>query len=599
MTSPVPSPLPTGNPVVEPAPSHATHLPVNEVFGPVIQGEGPYAGRQASFVRLGLCNLHCPPCTVPGTMILLSDFTYAPVESLQPGDQVLGRTAPEEGKHGKLAIATITHAASRDADLIRVNGGLAAASDKRVWLGRNRNVRSGWREFTRAEGLNATFLANPPAKRDQSLYERGYLAGMADGDGSFADLVQESRPNRYRRFRLALPAGEANLLLRTHAYAERHGFTLRPGSHDPGPGGHVLRGQLMKRGQTMPCLWLTRSSDAGRFEQFCHQDIDDDSWAWGYLAGIFDAEGAANTTYGICIGQVTRTAKGRRVTERIAAAATRFGFGTTRYEDRIRLTGGTDALWRFFTGATPAKQKALDGLLGRAPNHTATIEQVEPYGRGEVISLTTTTGNYFADGWLVHNCDTKQTWDEDAYDVAAECPPTFVDAIVRQVGRWNTPLVIISGGEPLLHQHRPAFERLLRGLLKLGMINIHVETNGTIAPNDTSRFLISHFSVSPKLTAMGGADPEARRIKSSALLSFAELAGQSHACLKVVCSTEADVEEAAHFADEHGFRREHLWIMPEGDTHEKASLAAAVIGQVAVRMGANVSPRLHLMMGVR
>ncbi|MFH9561228.1 radical SAM protein [Streptomyces globisporus] len=37
-------------------------LPVQEVFGPVPQGEGPYTGRCACFIRLGRCNLHCPPC---------------------------------------------------------------------------------------------------------------------------------------------------------------------------------------------------------------------------------------------------------------------------------------------------------------------------------------------------------------------------------------------------------------------------------------------------------------------------------------------------------------------------------------------------------
>ena len=37
-------------------------LPVSEVFGPTIQGEGPHAGRRVYFVRLGGCNLSCSWC---------------------------------------------------------------------------------------------------------------------------------------------------------------------------------------------------------------------------------------------------------------------------------------------------------------------------------------------------------------------------------------------------------------------------------------------------------------------------------------------------------------------------------------------------------
>ncbi|MQS38312.1 7-carboxy-7-deazaguanine synthase QueE [Streptomyces katsurahamanus] len=43
-------------------PAREDTLPVQEIFGPVPQGEGPYTGRAAVFVRLGRCNLHCPPC---------------------------------------------------------------------------------------------------------------------------------------------------------------------------------------------------------------------------------------------------------------------------------------------------------------------------------------------------------------------------------------------------------------------------------------------------------------------------------------------------------------------------------------------------------
>jgi len=39
-----------------------TELIVSEIFGPTIQGEGPYTGRRAFFLRLGICNLKCTWC---------------------------------------------------------------------------------------------------------------------------------------------------------------------------------------------------------------------------------------------------------------------------------------------------------------------------------------------------------------------------------------------------------------------------------------------------------------------------------------------------------------------------------------------------------
>jgi 7-carboxy-7-deazaguanine synthase len=44
-----------------------TTLPLAEVFGPTVQGEGPHAGRRVGFVRLGMCNLSCAWCDTPYT----------------------------------------------------------------------------------------------------------------------------------------------------------------------------------------------------------------------------------------------------------------------------------------------------------------------------------------------------------------------------------------------------------------------------------------------------------------------------------------------------------------------------------------------------
>lgn len=41
------------------------HLNVNEVFGPTMQGEGPWSGRVTYFLRLAGCNLKCVWCDTP------------------------------------------------------------------------------------------------------------------------------------------------------------------------------------------------------------------------------------------------------------------------------------------------------------------------------------------------------------------------------------------------------------------------------------------------------------------------------------------------------------------------------------------------------
>ncbi|MES9168972.1 7-carboxy-7-deazaguanine synthase QueE, partial [Cutibacterium acnes] len=45
--------------------ANVERLPVSEVFGPTIQGEGPHAGRTCHFIRLGGCNLSCSWCDTP------------------------------------------------------------------------------------------------------------------------------------------------------------------------------------------------------------------------------------------------------------------------------------------------------------------------------------------------------------------------------------------------------------------------------------------------------------------------------------------------------------------------------------------------------
>jgi len=50
-----------------PTTSTSRSLIVNEIYGPIWQGEGRQTGQRAAFIRLGTCNLHCNFCDTPYT----------------------------------------------------------------------------------------------------------------------------------------------------------------------------------------------------------------------------------------------------------------------------------------------------------------------------------------------------------------------------------------------------------------------------------------------------------------------------------------------------------------------------------------------------
>lgn len=188
-------------------------------------------------------------------------------------------------------------------------------------------------------------------------------------------------------------------------------------------------------------------------------------------------------------------------------------------------------------------------------------------------------------------CDTRHSWDWDAYDKTEEVENVAHTALVERLTSELPPsvrLLVLTGGEPLLHQS--AIAGILAELLERHPhLRVEVETNGTIAPNPQLMEVVHLFVVSPKLA--NSAIPEKRRIRMPVLSTFSRM----NAVLKFVLENPHEVLEAAALAADSGFDSSRVWVMPQTTTAASVGTLVAELAPEAIRAGFRVSSRLHVL----
>jgi 7-cyano-7-deazaguanosine (preQ0) biosynthesis protein QueE len=179
-------------------------------------------------------------------------------------------------------------------------------------------------------------------------------------------------------------------------------------------------------------------------------------------------------------------------------------------------------------------------------------------------------------------CDTPYTWRWEDHDPAVELTTRSVDDVVAELRAMDVPLVVVTGGEPLLQQsHLPP--------LLAALDEVEIETAGTLAPSADVTALVARFNVSPKLANSG--NPRERRYRPDVLRTL-EATGK--AAFKFVAVDDADLDEIAAIVDECGLT--DVWVMPEGtDAAAIVERARALIDPVLAR-GWNLTTRLHVLL---
>ncbi|MFE5027903.1 7-carboxy-7-deazaguanine synthase QueE [Streptomyces sp. NPDC056656] len=246
-----------------------------------------------------------------------------------------------------------------------------------------------------------------------------------------------------------------------------------------------------------------------------------------------------------------------------------------------RHEGGTTVAAQLIT-STSSGTDAAGGLV--------TAEVFGPTFQGEGPSSGRRASFIRLGGCNLHCswCDTPYTWDADNFDLRAELTRVPVADLCTRALAGDPGLVVISGGEPLLHQKQPGWKELL-DLLASAEVEIEVETNGTLAPTPFTAAMVDRFNVSPKLAHAG--DPESARIRPDAI---AALNSTGRASFKFVCRTSADVSQVAAHTSAWGIPSDRVWIMPEGTTSGTLHERLPVIAAPAIAEGFNVTTRLHV-----
>jgi DNA repair photolyase len=380
----------------EPARSIISHNDSPDI--PFEQSINPYRG----------CEHGCVYCVGPETPILMGDGSTRPIADLRPGDSIYGTR--RNGWHRRYVRTTVRAHWSviKPGYRITLEDGTALVSgaDHRFLTER------GWKFVIGAEqgplcrphlttnnklmGVGR-FIGAPQHDDD---YRRGYLCGLIRGDGMIGRYwyPRTGGGQHQHQFRLALCDTEA--LTRAEAWLRLADVATSRFEFCAG-GAHR---------QSMQAIRTHARPSVERIGEIIEWPADATrSWRFGFLAGIFDAEGSFSE------GCLRISTTDPEIIACIVDSLRRFGFGfavehlahlTRKPSDIVRLTGGLREHLRFFHTVDPAIMRKRD-IQGQAVKSEAQLKvmSIEPLpGAMRLYDISTGTEDFIANGVVSHNC---------------------------------------------------------------------------------------------------------------------------------------------------------------------------------------------------
>lgn len=360
------------------------------------------------------CSHACVYCLHPDTRILMANGRSTRIADIRQGDEIVGTR--REGSYRRYVNATVSAQWTTRKRAFRVTLAdgteLIASADHRFLTER------GWkyvqpappgspqRPFLTTNNKLMGFGQGEPVIEpiETDDYRRGYLCGMVRGDAMMLkrEYARSNGRGTYTAYRFRLALADIEALQRTRGYLDTAGVTTSLRQFTP----------ATSTRREMNAIFTARQADFEAVIALIEwPDVASMEWLRGFLAGVFDAEGS-------CSRGILRIANSdEQILATIRAALEIHGFEFIHEPVRangvsnIRLRGGLPARRRFFELTRPAISRKL-GLIGDAVKSDAPLRVVAIEDMGETIDMvdiTTSTGDFIANGVVSHNCFARGT----------------------------------------------------------------------------------------------------------------------------------------------------------------------------------------------
>ena len=358
------------------------------------------------------CSHACSYCLSGGTPILMANGRHRPLADIRPGDLVYG-TVRRGNYRRYVTTQVLAHWPTvKPGYRITLEDGteLISSGDHRFLSNR------GWKHVTGTEHggerrphltvankLMGTgrFAGAPVGGPD---YQRGYVCGVARGDGHIGSYAYPPRPGRssdkVHILRLALVDLEP--LSQARAYLAELGVTTRERVFQRAAGNF----------QEVRAIYCASEPAVDRARELIRWPwAPSAEWAKGFLAGIFDAEGS----YSGGILRISNTDP--VILEKTLGCLQSLGFDAVIEPPRpngcraVRLRGCLQEKLRFFHTVDPAttRKRSIEGIAIKNDARLR-ITSIEALGVDlPMFDITTGTGDFIADGVVNHNCFARTT----------------------------------------------------------------------------------------------------------------------------------------------------------------------------------------------